>query len=96
MVCRTEQLVCALAISLAMCQAPGVLAQSATDSPPASPGADLAPDSGTEGTPSIEFLEFLGQWETDEGEWIAPQDLADDEFAQLINTALDTEPEKSD
>jgi hypothetical protein len=26
-------------------------------------------------TPSIEFLEFLGDWETDDGEWIDPEEL---------------------
>jgi hypothetical protein len=26
-------------------------------------------------TPSLEFLEFLGDWETDDGEWIDPEEL---------------------
>ncbi len=26
-------------------------------------------------TPTLDFLEFLGEWETDEGDWIAPEDL---------------------
>lgn len=25
--------------------------------------------------PTLDFLEFLGEWETEEGEWIAPDDL---------------------
>ena len=25
--------------------------------------------------PSLEFLEFLGDWETDDGEWIDPEEL---------------------
>ncbi len=41
-----------------------------------------------EAPPSLEFLEFLGQWETDEGEWIAPEDLADENFVDLIESAL--------
>ncbi len=32
---------------------------------------------GSENTemPSLEFLEFLGDWETDDGEWIDPEEL---------------------
>jgi hypothetical protein len=26
-------------------------------------------------TPSLELLEFLGDWETDDGEWIDPEEL---------------------
>ncbi|MBT5471342.1 MAG: hypothetical protein HOK41_12125 [Nitrospina sp.] len=26
-------------------------------------------------SPTLEFLEFLGEWETEEGDWIAPEDL---------------------
>jgi len=25
--------------------------------------------------PSLEFLEFLGEWETDDGQWIDPEEL---------------------
>ena len=25
--------------------------------------------------PSLEFLEFLGDWETDDGEWIDPEEM---------------------
>ena len=28
--------------------------------------------------PSSEFLEFLGQWETTQGEWVDPQAFMDD------------------
>lgn len=49
-----------------------------------------------EETPSIEFLEFLGAWETDEGGWIAPEELADDEFAQLLEAVIETGHEDSD
>ena len=34
--------------------------------------------------PSLEMLEFLGEWETYEGEWIDPGELEDDSFDQLI------------
>lgn len=41
-------------------------------------------------SPSLEFLEFLGQWETDEGEWISPEDLANEDFVELIDSAMET------
>ncbi len=28
--------------------------------------------------PSLELLEFLGSWETDDGEWIDPSELEDE------------------
>ncbi len=34
--------------------------------------------------PSLEMLEFLGEWETYEGEWIDPGEFEDDSFDQLI------------
>ncbi len=34
--------------------------------------------------PSLEMLEFLGEWETTEGEWVDPGELVDDSFEQLI------------
>lgn len=40
----------------------------------------------TDAMPSMAFLEFLGEWETEEGEWIDPFELEDDEFAALIET----------
>ncbi len=39
--------------------------------------------------PSLEFLEFLGHWETDDGEWIDPEELE-----QIVLT--DQEQEKSE
>ncbi len=43
-------------------------------------------DAAQETAPEVDlgFLEFLGQWETDEGEWIPPSDLADENFAELL------------
>ncbi|PCH60205.1 MAG: hypothetical protein COC19_06195 [SAR86 cluster bacterium] len=38
--------------------------------------------------PSLELLEFLGQWETDAGEWVNPNDLNDDAFVASLNTAI--------
>jgi hypothetical protein len=28
-------------------------------------------------SPTLDFLEFLGEWETEDGKWIAPDDLED-------------------
>ena len=49
-------------------------------------------------SPSLEFLEFLGQWETNEGEWISPEDLANKDFVELIDSAMETgvEPDDTD
>ena len=44
--------------------------------------------------PSMAFLEFLGEWETDQGEWIDPIELEDEEFARLIETSIETDNEK--
>jgi hypothetical protein len=35
---------------------------------------DLSGQKDTE-NPSLELLEFLGDWETDDGEWIDPEEL---------------------
>lgn len=37
--------------------------------------------------PSLEFLEFLGSFETDAGEWIDPESLLAEEFEDLLNVA---------
>jgi len=42
--------------------------------------------------PDLEFLEFLGQFETDEGEWIAPISLMAEEFTDLLNAAVNPNP----
>ena len=35
--------------------------------------------------PAMELLLFLGEWETDNGEWIDPGEFEDDSFEQLID-----------
>ncbi|MBU0482767.1 MAG: hypothetical protein KKG47_16865 [Proteobacteria bacterium] len=40
---------------------------------PASPG--FPAEEGTRPLPSLELLEFLGDWETDAGEWLAPEEV---------------------
>ena len=37
-----------------------------------------------ESAPDLEFLEFLGQFETEAGEWIDPQSLLAEEFTELL------------
>lgn len=44
---------------------------------PAASGQDQAE------APSTEFLEFLGEWQIGEGEWIGPDELERDEYARL-------------
>ena len=36
-------------------------------------------------SPSLELLEFLGEWETSDGTWVDPSDLEDDDFAKLMS-----------
>jgi hypothetical protein len=40
--------------------------------------------------PSLEFLEFIGEWETDEGDWIDPLEMERDETVTLFEL-LDNE-----
>lgn len=41
--------------------------------------------------PSMDFLEFLGEWETEQGEWIDPESLEDNEIEKLLETKIDNE-----
>lgn len=95
MACRTEQAVRWVCLTLALGWGSSLLAQSGAQATPA-PTSESQAARVQEVAPSIEFLEFLGQWETDEGEWIAPEELADDAFAQLLEAAFETENEDSD
>ena len=38
-------------------------------------------------TPPLELLEFLGQWETEDGEWISPEDIEYLNLAELMRMA---------
>ena len=60
-------------------------------------GAEQETD-GVEGPaiPDLEFLEFLGQFETDEGEWIDPGSLLAEAFTDLLDAAIATEPDSTD
>ena len=44
-----------------------------------------------EAMPSIEFLEFLGEWETEDDEWIDPLEFESEEFGKLIETTTENE-----
>ena len=35
---------------------------------------------------TIEFLEFLSEWETEQGEWLGPDGFIDDTFDQFYET----------
>ncbi len=43
---------------------------------------------------SIEFLEFLSEWETDFGDWVGPENFEDDSFDQLYEN--DTEEDDNE
>ncbi len=36
--------------------------------------------------PNLELLEFLGSFATDEGEWLDPNSLLEDEFSSLLGS----------
>ena len=57
--------------------------------------ADEVEDLGT-GSLDTEFLEFLGLWETDQGEWLPPTEFAElqldeDEDEEKTNEVMDEE-----
>ena len=55
-------------------------------------GADNETGTSTEpNLPDLEFLEFLGQFETDNGEWVAPGMLMAEEFEVLLEAAIRAE-----
>lgn len=62
----------------------------------AAAGSDVIAAVADEAEVDIGLIEFLGQWETDDGEWIAPSDLADETFVELIETVGSVEIEEID
>mgnify|MGYP000128961095 FL=1 len=38
------------------------------------------------GAPSLDLLEFLGEWESSDGEWLDPAEFEDNDFAKLIES----------
>ena len=60
---------------------------------PAAFGAENAAVSENDNSlPDLEFLEFLGQFETDEGQWIDPDSLLTDEFENLLDVTENSNP----
>jgi hypothetical protein len=43
----------------------------------------------SEDAPDLGFLEFLGQFETDAGEWIDPSSLLTEEFTELLDASTE-------
>ena len=56
-------------------------------------GSEAVIAQSEEALPDDALLEFLGEWETEQGEWIDPVELEDEAFAQLIETKLETDNE---
>ena len=52
----------------------------------------LAQEPESEESPSLEFLEFLAEWETADGKWIDPAMLED----KALDPVLDKDREKKD
>lgn len=52
----------------------------------------IAEEHETESVPTIAFLEYLGEWESDEDELIVPELFESDEIEKLIET-VDTDNE---
>lgn len=46
--------------------------------------------------PSIEFLEFLGEWENKEGEWVDPNQFDDNFYARTDTVEEEVIPEDED
>ncbi len=42
--------------------------------------------------PDLEFLEFLGSWETEDGQWVNPLDLMDQSFSGVEGMPTQNDP----
>ncbi len=42
--------------------------------------------------PDLEFLEFLGSWETEDGQWVNPLDLMDQSFSDVEGMPTQNDP----
>ena len=47
-------------------------------------------------TLTLEFLEFLADWETDQGEWAGPDSFVDDSFDQLYEVQVQDNEEQNE
>ena len=52
---------------------------------------ELTSDEQQATMPSIEFLEFLGEWETEQGEWMDLEILEDNEIGKILETNTNDE-----
>ena len=57
---------------------------------------EAAPFASNEEEADLALIEFLGQWETDDGEWLPPSELADEAFVELLDTMGSLEIEAID
>ena len=60
------------------------------------PTLNLAGTANLDVLPSVELLEFLSEWETDQGEWAGPAQFEDDSFDQLFEEKVNDEEDKED
>jgi len=44
--------------------------------------------------PSMAFLEYLGEWESDDDDWVDPEDLDNDDIGKLIEAIIETDNEQ--
>ena len=51
--------------------------------------AVAAQDEQSESAPDLEFLEFLGQFETNSSEWIDPDSLLTEGFTELLEASAE-------
>ncbi len=52
---------------------------------------ELTNDEQQAAIPSMDFLEFLGEWETEQGEWLDLEILEDNEIEKILETNIDNE-----
>ncbi len=54
-------------------------------------------EENSQSLPDLEFLEFLGQFETDDGDWIEPSSLMANELDTLLEMATQiSDPQSTD
>lgn len=51
---------------------------------PVGHAADAQEEAEADALPSLELLEFLGEFATDSGDWVSPGELMTPEFEQLL------------
>ncbi len=52
-------------------------------------------ENNSDNMPSMAFLEYLGEWESgNDGDWVDPEDLNNDNFEKLIEAIIETDNEQ--